>query len=328
MAKRKYSDIDTSVEFMLLNSLVSSIDMIKAESSVNGRKKRSKTVVDTLSELFADDGKKRNEIQLICAIIETGSKRTVEKIIEPLQKLIPAIWQNLESRKNIYVKIRKTVNQFHPELKEFYKKGLHISSLDSFDLKVNYNNKVYQRNIQQLQLDKAVALKLVQDLKETVRWENLMIVIAMCVGSRMIEIAKLSKYYPLGNGLNEIFVCGLAKCKDEKRECMRPVAGGLDANDIIGLVEVVRTCLQIGETESNSAISSRLSKPLQKQVRALFGKTMTFHKLRSVYAELAWEANIDKNLSKPAFYAKVLGHKPQNLSTALSYQRYVINNKE
>lgn len=58
-------------------------------------------------------------------------------------------------------------------------------------------------------------------------------------------------------------------------------------------------------------------------VRATFGPRYTVHVLRSLYAHLAYEDFGKGHLeSQTAFFSRILGHKENSLTTALSYQKF------
>lgn len=61
-----------------------------------------------------------------------------------------------------------------------------------------------------------------------------------------------------------------------------------------------------------------------QRVRELLGPTFVFHDLRSIYGQMAWRTYNPQGISLTAYISQILGHSETSISTALSYQTFVI----
>lgn len=282
------------------------------------------------------------ELSIVYAIFEQCTyEDTVRYIVVYLKQLIEVLYHNVSSRNQIFCRVRKRLLAKFPGIRYELRKVLHISLSESEMLRLRYSAQVYERNINQQELSDKTAVDLIQANRSSPDWTNLMIVVALAVGSRMIEIARVSSF-ELTEHPRLIRIVGVAKQKETEmpKVIVKPVIG-LKAINIIEIVSFIRKTLSTtrlwnlgacpngfittGDDKSNQDISSGISTPLQTKVRELVGQDFTFHKLRSVYAELAWKRQYKHlSMSKTAYYSYVLGHKPTSLSTALGYQRFDI----
>lgn len=270
----------------------------------------------------------------VCRILETlleyyMSPRTFVTSLPLLQQLMPYLFPKLNTRKNVYVKLRKIIAakfKASPFLVSWSSQIFHISKQESIELKKDYNKKVYNRHIDQKILDEATIQNIIDTCKQSADWRDQMIAVGLCTGARMVEIAKVTDFCSKGDCIE---MKGLAKCKGVERKCAKAIAGGLTGDEICALVEKIRTSLKASrgwsDSISNDKISYSISRSLQPRVKKLLGPDYTFHKLRAIYAELQWNRlGKGSTMSKTAYYASVLGHKPESLSSSLSYQRYTI----
>ena len=223
-----------------------------------------------------------------------------------------------------------------PEVVNAAKKIFCLSMEDYKELDKKYNQLVIDRNKNQETLSDLLVIKIIHDLKESLKWEEQMIAIALSCGSRMIEIAKISNYEPCGGEPFQVVIHGVAKSKERVVTIKKPVVGGLRASEIVHLVRQVRLklhsdfsstteLLDIDNKVLTRYISSKVDKYVKQQLGPFVEGKLCFHTLRSIYAEMAWvESQGTHTMSKTAYYAEVLGHNPTDIKTALSYQRFVV----
>jgi hypothetical protein len=323
---------------------------IKSESGTT-RKKLSPTFYTILAKFLAADGwqvkpalnlSRTTELSVVYTILDQCTlEDTVRYILIYLKQLIEALYHNVSSRNQIFCRTRKRINQRFGSIRYEVKRVLHISLPESEMLRLRYNAQVYETNVNQKDIADKKVVQVIQDMRSSPDWVNLMIVVALSVGSRMIEIVRVSNF-ELTEHPKLIRIVGVAKQKetDMPKVITKPVIG-LRAKNVIDIVSFIRRTLSrtrvwglgvnpdgtytYGDYKTNQEISSTISVPLQKKVRELFGENFSFHKLRSVYAELAWKRQYKHlTMSKTAYYSYVLGHKPTSLTTALSYQRFDI----
>lgn len=234
------------------------------------------------------------------------------------------------------------INKFSgfPEIVKAAKETFCLSKADYDELEKNYNKLVIERNKNQETLSDLLIIKIVHETMQSLLWEENMIAIALACGSRMIEIAKISSYERVGGEPFQLVIHGVAKSKERKVSIKKPVVAGLRASQVIQMIPWVRSrilldfegnewgLLELKDIE-NSALTRFIAGRVEKYVKQHLGPFITgklsFHTLRSIYAEMAWvESEGTHTMSKTAYYADVLGHKPTDINTALSYQRFVV----
>lgn len=247
---------------------------------------------------------------------------------------------------NSYISHLKShvIHQFEscPEVVSLAKKTLCLSKEDYDELDKNYTKLVVDRNKNQETLSDVLVIKIVHEMTESLKWEEMMIAVALAVGSRMIEIAKVSTYQAVGGEPYKICITNVAKKKGKPTTIIKPIVCGLRSIQISSLVQRIRRLLW---TEWSSAeaseefpnfdavdnkyltgyIASHVKKYVKQQLGVFVEGKLSFHTLRSIYAEMAWvESEGTHTMSKTAYYAEVLGHDPNDIKTALSYQRFVV----
>jgi len=225
-----------------------------------------------------------------------------------------------------------------PEIIKAAKETLCLSQEDYKELDLKYSKLVVERNKNQETLSDLLIFKIIDETKESLKWEEKMIAIALSCGSRMIEIAKVSNYEPIGGEPFKILIIGTAKSREKKVTVKKPVVGGLRAGHVIHLVRLVRDAIltdyfgpsqkekaEVSNKELTTFIARRIYKYVRRHLGIFIEGKLSFHTLRSIYAEMAWvESEGTHTMSKTAFYSEVLGHNPNDIKTALSYQRFVV----
>ena len=153
------------------------------------------------------------------------------------------------------------------------------------------------------------------------------------MGSRLVEILAASTYETAEHP-TWITVKGVVKDRGVgEKTIVKPIVGGLTSNDIISLVDEIRAQFNEiynpdGEYKfSRQEITARADKHVNDKIREVFGDDYVFHDSRSLYAELAFMQYAPHSMSKIAFFASVLGHKEESLTTALSYQKFAVKRK-
>lgn len=274
-------------------------------------------------------------------ILEVISKATVTKdemiqIIESLHKIMPVLFENQFTLNSRYVELRRTIFKKFPE-GDVVKKAWSLLCLPAEDrkaLKTNYQLQVYDRNCAQTDVSAKHVLEVVEALFSIPRdWVDEMILVALSTGARSIEILKVSEFFEDPEDKGWIKIKGVAKSKGETRVIKKPLIGEcVTGKDICASVDTLRLQVQADKhwdlsKMTNTEINNGVSATLQKRTRKIFGQKFTFHKLRALYAALAWfkVSELTKlTMTANAFYSAVLGHKPTSLGTSLSYQRFTV----
>jgi len=307
----------------------------KIEDETNGYDKK-KTSQGFLLPLKAAEPRLmscESEIKLLKTLLENYvSIGELVYIMPKLQEMMPIIFKNAYTRQNAYVTLRKILRSKFSEEKlilDHIQSYFHIGKLTHARLSVKYAQKVYDQHQIQTKISDDDLYEICFNLWKSVDWKDKMILVSLASGARMIEIARLTVFET--DGLKTVKVSNLAKKRRGTFTLVRPVHF-MTSNALVQLVEGIREELkkEISNYDlmTNSELSQRISPRLQKRVKEkviINGNTITFHKLRSLYAEWAWHNVKDKTtLSQTAYMSQILGHKPGSLTTALSYQNYKV----
>jgi hypothetical protein len=157
------------------------------------------------------------------------------------------------------------------------------------------------------------------------------IAVQLAVGSRFIEVARVSEYTDNGDG--QIRIVGVAKDKGEKetREkkiVVKPVIRLTPAR-IVDMVSCVRSYLEAFKDLSLRQLSNRFIPKINKRIKELFpetfthdGKAATSHFLRAIYGNLSWKIftrDGETGVGLQYWLSRVLGHKADSIETAQSY---------
>src|SRR6185503_10405888 len=106
------------------------------------------------------------------------------------------IYQNNSTLSKNYVAIRKAISDRYgnrQDIVDLSVKTLHVPIEVALELKQNYAEQVYQRNMDQEQIEDTQILRIIELKQYSPDWAELMVVVALAVGSRMIEIMKVSE---------------------------------------------------------------------------------------------------------------------------------------
>ncbi len=347
------------------------LNTIRQETKVIGiipRRQRSETLLESMRNFIEAlpqekqqefDGCKNAELGCIITLLENlSTPETIIKIIPKLQLLWPILYQAPRTLNTNYTVLKNAIKKKfaeYPDIIQKVDKELHISLEAATELKIDYNASVFQRNAAQREISMNEVLQFVMREQYSDDWKTLMMVVALAVGSRMVEIAQVSDYKPPDPPANPHFIkiIGVAKDTGEERPGIqraelsrerilnKPVFG-LVAADIIRIVSLIRTefhdkkgwavqrlpdgkFLQGGKHMTNQAVTNNINQAVNNTVKEKFGDDYTFHKLRAMYAELVWNQwGPTSKMSKTAYYSNVLGHQPTSLITALSYQQFAV----
>ena len=306
------------------------------------RRGQSQLVLDGIHEIIGNHPDCRNAEGpcLNVMVREHVTEKNAMKIIKSLGLLLPALYAKPNVLAQELSTISKTIQNRFPGTKiaEEAKKRLRLSKEASLLRHKNYQARVYQANVKQRQLSDSEVLGVINRLSFEKDWVSLTVCVGLAVGSRLIEILQMSRYERAEESPHYIKVEGIAKGRGDDRSIIKPIVGGLRSDEIIAMVDEIRiqvsaaydVDLGTGEGKrelTKAALTGLTDKKVNDKVREVFDPTFVFHDTRGIYAEIAWMQYAPGGMSKTAFFASVLGHKEESLTTALSYQKFAVKRK-
>lgn len=268
------------------------------------------------------------------------TKKNAMKIIQTLELLLPNLYMKPNVLAQHFSTLVKTIHTKFPDsnISAEASKRLHISKEASILRRKDYQAQVYRVNAKLRPMLDSQVLEVINKLQYERKWPALTLCVALAVGSRLNEILMVSTYEPAEHR-NWITVKGIAKDRGVgEKTIVKPIVGGLGADDIISMVDEIRTQFSeaynidldtgIGDRKvDRKDVTARADKKVNDKIRAEFGPEYVFHDSRSLYAELAFVQYAPTSMSKTAFFSNVLGHKEESLTTALSYQKFAVKRK-
>lgn len=328
----------------VLDLLTSKESLDIASQEVNeeaSKKQRSTMVMQTFHEFAEDcvsdrsDMKCGNEKDFLISLLQHSDKAVALAAIPKIQQLLTTLYRNPRTRTVYSKEIRDVYKKFGDDAYQEACKVIHISAQERKDIAAEYEKKVYNMHCNQIKISKEKILELITENKASSDWRLLTILVGVATGARLIEILMVSKFSPLEDSPYIITITGVAKTKD-LREITKPTFG-LSGEEIVNAVSRIRKTLSVerkwdlgvgtsGKVMTRQQVTHSVTKGIQNRVKKIFGSTATFHKLRSIYAEFSYLTYLasckNQPVSKTAYFSYVLGHRPESLHTALSYERY------
>ncbi len=247
----------------------------------------------------------------------------VQKILYSLSTNHSTIRRNCTRINNA---IKATLSK--TELKKLDKKK-HLVFLkwdDAVELNRVQAEKAEKSNLNVITMPSIKIVQFADQLKKSSDWRHKMILIAMSIGSRLIEILdkRVSQYrvYPKREGFIEMI--GVAKGKEEdleidkKTKPLKPVLFDIEPKDMVQMIKDVRSKLTSADKKkTREKLSNTYGKGLNKELRRLTenmfefpkNRPIHFHDLRRIYANYAYDV-IGRlgSSSYLGFIKQVLGH--------------------
>lgn len=367
---------DSLIELMVEFSEREMLNTLRREAKgTTGRSKAPKKLlqaVKAFASAWDEDegpfrGAKNRIVDYFVGFIKVSTEETLEKIMKPMHDIMEVIYPKPNTLASYYVLLRDAVKTRFADNPDLIKRAQNVltAGAPAFRLRqTDYNASVLSRLQNQVEISDVEVLKLLNERRYAEDWKDQMIFVGLAVGSRMVEIIKVSDYKPaIVDGKDRpqaIQVIGVAKDsknKDQKdaegeqkkRVLIKPIIGGITSNEVITMVSKIRKYLAEskgwdlgdlpdgsgpsnpdGQTMTNRAVTNAVNNAVNEVVKAALAPVLgqgknTFHFLRAIYAEIAWiESTGTHTLAKNAFYSQILGHAPTSVSVSLSYLRFTV----
>lgn len=334
----------------------------KATEVKETRRGKSEYVLDQIHETLGKHHLdcRNAEGPCIRALIEQFMTAKIGKqVIDSLALLYPALYVNQNVLAGEFSKVSTLIQRKFPSLAVYAKEKLRISKEARILQQTNYSAKVTRENANLREITDTKVLDVITQLRQAPQDDFIskIVMVALCVGSRISEICMVSTYKEVENP-HYIEIVGVSKEKrgpnqiaepegeDEKKEQVpqnprtftKPIILLLN-EEIIDTVVSIREILEkkygydLGEgygwiqlTESRKLVNNVDAKA-NVMVRELFGNEFVMHDCRAIYAQMAWVSYAPPGVSQTYYYSQILGHKENSLTTALSYQKFAIRRK-
>jgi hypothetical protein len=278
------------------------------------RKHKTTSVNDLLPKLQDYDKKitsKSIHLALV-ALFKSHHKNLNTKRLYELMRFINKKFSELPPTSNVEMclsKIRQVVKAGYGENSTEYKKSNIHLVFDIIQKKINmdaYGAKVFQRNsncqpIKISLINKLLAFKTSNDYREKI------VYLLIDSGARFSELFHGVWDIDPDNEHN-VVMSNISKTRDKKRKISRPLLSK-DPNTFLKILEEIKGMNQDSTLHSVNAF-------LQKEI----GESSYF--LRKIFASMAYFVLDDPSVAKTVYLSKILGHNPNDESTALIYQGF------
>ena len=255
--------------------------------------------------------------------------KELEQTFDNITKIINITYPVIKTRQKLYGELRKILsNRFgnNSKIHRESKKNLSISYEEFQQVEKQAKEKVLERNTEKKAFSREQVLEVIHNLKNSSDYIDLIILVGITTGSRLIEILRISDYEPIVGNPNRIMIGGLAKgsgkSKDKNlsKNVERPILV-ITSKELLKAVKIIRENVK-QETEKLGLNNQELSKKYNERVNRRIKKYKisggTTYDLRKIYANLSYELIADQTkITKNGWIMKILGH--ENLNTSLHY---------
>lgn len=229
--------------------------------------------------------------------------------------------------RSILTKYRNEIRKY-PNLEDALK-FLRLSKIENMKV-----NQITQRNT--VKANKSLReLNLVdyifkcEKLIDQPEYSKVMLGLCGLTGRRPYEIGVSGNFKKVKKSKNHdpvIIFSGQAKKKGSEREVNHPYEIPLLTKNIDHLIERFNffksiTCFPSVHEKFHNKISSPLNRMIKKEFEGII-KNPKPKDLRAGYAEICFSLYAENDISKPAYFSEILGHDPDDITTAISYNRF------
>ena len=255
--------------------------------------------------------------------------KELEQTFDNITKIINITYPVIKTRQKLYGELRKILSSRFGENSRIHKeskKNLSISYEEFEQIEKQAKEKVLERNTEKKAFSKEQVLEVIHNLKNSSDYIDLIILVGITTGSRLIEILRISDYESIIDNPNRIIISGLAKGSGEsqKKNLEKKVERPILVITSQGLSEAVKTIRQNVKQETgklglnNQELSKKYNERVNRRIKKYKLSGGTSYDLRKIYANLSYELLADQTkITKNGWIMKILGH--ENLNTSLHY---------
>lgn len=255
----------------------------------------------------------------------TSNLQLFRQIFPLLQRLLIAIYPNEGSLASRIIAWRKP-------LKEKYgaQSDVHVLSMEKLGIpreRVQARREEYTNAVREAVRERKTATFTEADVMRVIKDGSLsndiaknIVAVLLATGSRLIECLKVSEFLEEKGQPGLIRVVGTAKGRNTTpKVIVRPLVG-LSATDVIDLVKHIRGAYDFSSL-SNEKATMKVDASVNKAATEYFGEPITAHKLRYIWASLAYQ-KFGGNVPEQEWLREMLGHT--SADTSLIYTQMTV----
>lgn len=207
-----------------------------------------------------------------------------------VQRILISLYKNINSLHKNSIEWRKPIAAAFGKYSEVYRKAIYelgISKEESLERRESYQREVRERlKTRQETIEEGRIYEIIDYCYQSAEFFENIIAIMLATGSRLVEVLKISKFMPIPEEPQKIHIFGMAKGQNDKN-VIRPLIR-LNSEQILDLITHIRRQKNFADMSEEEA-SSAACAGVNGIIRKIIGSEYTSHKLRYIWASLAWE---------------------------------------
>ena len=262
--------------------------------------------------------------------LKTIPVNQLPRVYHLIKAVIPQLYDSPNSEKQQYVSFNNVIKQRFGKDSNRHNEArgiLRLSKAKKKKIDQEQKQKVKKKNINQRQFDiNGDVLSTIINNIDSEDWARKAVALLLAGGNRLVGLLAKNTV-TLANKPGHIKVTKLAKSRDPNKVCIRPVlqitpeAYIKELKNLRGQV----SRLYKGRVLVKGKLNQAIEKVIADRVRRLFPHHTPIkpHDMRSWYANTAYHQKAPRTVSVSAYLSGVLGHNPDDLYTASSYQGWI-----
>ena len=284
--------------------------------------------------LYAKDSKKKTGIRMlqeytISHIKGDSSFKTLTELFGVINTVIQPL-VNWTLSKDLFYKLRLAVADKYgkdsPQYETTYRK-MKIPKAVYDENRKDYAQSVVSKNRDKKQFSGATIKDILLKLSRATDSIDNLVLLQLASGARIGELIYASEFKK-SRIKNSIKQSGLLKTKIENLTVDKPILF-MTNTAWLALFNITRKELTTAG-DANKEGGVRLNHRINTRVKQMFNNDdLHSHDLRRMYADIAYKMFADTNkISECAYVAQLLGHDPDDITTAKSYTTLNVNNTD
>jgi hypothetical protein len=228
---------------------------------------------------------------------------------------------------------RRSVTRYRDAIRAAYGEDaialrhMRLSAQDQETVAEMQRAKTVADNLNLIPIDDEAMVTKAEELLNSNHFLDLSIGIGLVTGRRKVEILNAGRFAPdAEDRADYITFTGQAKTRGSVNAMIVPYAIPtlVNAVDVLAAIDRLHVMRPDLRTDAYPKVDNSTKSDINIRVKKHFGPDFSFKDLRSAYAAIAYAWFAPEEISQNAFYAKILGHAPGDITTALSYADYYV----
>lgn len=227
--------------------------------------------------------------------------------------------------------VRRAVTRYRNAIAEVSKthcalKYFKLTKQEQATVKAATKSQVYSDHINLRPIDGDDLILKASELLDSTSYLNIALGLMLLTGRRVTEILKTASMSVITD--ESVMFAGQLKTKGADNAQTDPyeIPVLTDSQTVVDVLSKLRQFKDFSSL-SNDQVHSRCNKSLNEYVKKHFGKLILEVKLkdlRSAYATICHDFYCPDQISQTAYFAQILGHSKEDLTTAQSYQDFYL----